>query len=138
MERTEPVNPARKVNLAVKTLLYPQVTTFKVLKAIPSLSNYQKNYHSRGFGFTLIVCIEIIMFWYFFPNVDKIYFNRFLTIIILYHGLLEWIFNKEINIMAFDYYAYYKKPLLYIFLTFMAICFIGLCILAYNSIGHVT
>ncbi|MGZ3749816.1 MAG: hypothetical protein ACXVA2_07195 [Mucilaginibacter sp.] len=137
MERTEPVNPERKVNLLVKILLYPQVTTFKVLIAIPGASRWRQNYHSRSVGWVIIVFTELIIFNYFFPDSDKIFFNRFLFGILVYHLALEVIFNKEICVMGFDYYSYYNKALLYVFLVFLAIGLTGFCISVYNEVGHV-
>ena len=136
MERIAPVNPERRVNLFVKILLYPQVTTFKVINAIPTLSDYRKNYQSRSFGFAIIIFTEIVIFDFFFPNANEIVFNRVLFVVFAYHLPLEIIFNKKIYEMGFDYYSYYNKALLYFFLIFLAVGLGGFCIFIYNRIGH--
>jgi hypothetical protein len=87
MERTEPVNPARKVNLLLKMWLYPNASAFKIAKAIPTLSNYRKNYHDRSFAFAWLVASEIFILYFFFPHMDQIIFNRCLVLIFLVHGL---------------------------------------------------
>jgi hypothetical protein len=137
MERTEPINPERRASLLVKILLYPQVSAFKIMKAIPSISDYQKNYHSRSFGFVWLIFTETFLFDYFYGSGNLMYFKRFLLAVSVFHGSLEFIFNKTINEMAFDYYAYYNKTLLYFYLVFMAVGLVGFCIWMNNSIGHV-
>lgn len=137
MEVTEPVNPERRVNLLVKILLYPQVTTFKVVKAIPSLSDYRKNYHSRVLAFGIVVFTESIILHYFLPNISFVNFKYIILPILFYHLLLEIFFNKKIYEMGFDYYSYYSKFLFYIFFIFLAIGLTGFCVMFYNEIGHV-
>lgn len=136
MERTEPVNPQRKTNLLLKILLYPQVSGFKIVKAIPAASNYRKNYHDRTFSVAMILFTEIYLFNYFDPRPKEFAFSRFLFVVCVFHTIMEFFFDKKINEMAFDYYSYYNKILLYIFLVFMMIGFAGLCISLYNDIGH--
>jgi hypothetical protein len=138
MEKTEPINPSRKVNLFVKILLYPQVTSFKIVKALPTLSDYRNNYNSRGLSFCMVVFTESVIFYFLFPHIELVYFKRFFLVICLYHGVFELIFNKKIYEMAFDYYAYYNKASLYAFFFFLAIDIAEFCIIMYNSIGHVT
>ena len=137
MEVTEPVNPERRVNLFVKILLYPQVTTFKVVKAIPTLSDYQKNYHARTFAFGIIVFTECIILHYLLPNISFVNFKYILLTIFFYHLLLEIFFNKRIYEMGFDYYAYYSKRLFYLFFIFLIIGFVGFIVMFNNQIGHV-
>jgi hypothetical protein len=138
MEKTEPINPDRKVNLFVKILLYPQVTSFKVVKALPTQSDYRNNYHSIGLSFVIVVLTESVIFYFLFPHIELIYFKRFFLVICLYHGSLELIFNRKIYEMAFDYYAYYNKAWLYVFFFFLVIDIAEFCMVMYNSIGHVT
>jgi len=136
MERTKPVNPARRTNLLLKILLYPQVSAFKILKAIPSVSNFRKNYHDSSFSVVVIISAEFFLFNYFDPHPGEFVFARFLFIILCFHGFLAIFFDKKISEMAFDYYAYYNKVLLYIFLVFMLIGFFGIGYGFYSEIGH--
>jgi hypothetical protein len=137
MEKSEPVNPDRRVNLLVKILLYPQVTAFKIVKTLPTLSNYRNNYHSSGFSFSIIIFTEVVILYFLSSHIGFDEAKVFLIIMCAFHGLLELIFNKTIYVMAFDYYSYYNKTLLYIFLIFLAMGFVGFCIMFNNQIGHV-
>ena len=136
MERTEPVNPARRTNLLLKILLYPQVSAFKIVKAIPAVSIYRKNYHDVSFTMVVIFSAGFFLFNYFDPHPKEFVFSRFLFIALGFHGFLALFFYKRICEMAFDYYAYYNKALLYIFLVFMLIGFFGIGYAFYSEIGH--
>ncbi|WP_426671683.1 hypothetical protein ACPPVU_10635 [Mucilaginibacter sp. McL0603] len=137
MARTEPINPERKVSLLLKIWLYPNVSAFKIAKAIPAASNWRKNYHDRGFGFFLLLCTEMLILYYAFPNMAIENWRLFFIIFSLLHGVPELFLSRHINEMAFDYYAYYKKALLYIYLVFVLVGIVLLGVSFYNEIGHV-
>jgi len=136
MQRTEPVNPESRVSILLRFFLYPTVTTLKVIKIVsaPDTTNFS---YSRLAGFGLILLTEITAFNYLFPSVNDQYFMRFLCVIFLYHGIPEFFFEKKAIHMASDYYAYYSKPLLYIYFIFLAIALVCICLTFYHEIGHV-
>jgi len=138
MERTAPINPERKANLFLKIWLYPNVSGFKIAKAIPAASNWRKNYHDRSFGFATLIGTEMLISDYCFPHMAVENFRILLIGLFLFHGLPELFFDKKITEMGLDYYSYYNKSLLYIFLVFLIIGFALLSISFYNEIGHVT
>ncbi|MGZ3814614.1 MAG: hypothetical protein ACXVJN_22650 [Mucilaginibacter sp.] len=124
MERTEPVNPERKVSLLLKIWLYPNVTAFKIAK-------------SRRDSFFLIVCAEMLILYGGVINTFNEKSILCFFILSIFHGIPDWIFNKQINEMAFDYYTYYNKASFYIFFIFLAFGFASFCILFNDEIGHV-
>lgn len=137
MERTEPVNPERRVNLLLKIWLYPNVSAFKIAKSIPSLSNYRQNYYARKGNIIMIVAFELFILKYGFHYITETNFTAIFLILLLTHGLPEFIFYNRINEMAFDYYAYYNKAFLFLFLIFMIAGFICFLLFFNSQIGHV-
>jgi hypothetical protein len=138
MERTEPVNPERKVNMLLRIWLYPNVTAFKIAKAIPGISNYRQNYYARHGNTIAIVAAEIFILKYGFHYVNDANFLRIFFALAVFHGLPELIFYKRISELIFDYYTYYNKFFLYLFLLFMMAGLIGFVLFFNDQIGHVT
>jgi hypothetical protein len=138
MKITEPVNPERKVNLLLRVWLYPNVSAFKTLKAIPTLSDYRENYRARNGTLIMIVASEIVILKYGFHCVNDDNFVALAFVFFLLHGLPELFFYKRISELTFDYYTYYNKYLLYLFLLFMIAGLIGFVLAFNDQIGHVT
>ncbi|MGN6640486.1 MAG: hypothetical protein ACTHJ8_16365 [Mucilaginibacter sp.] len=132
MERTEPVNSERSVSLLVKIWLYPNVSAFKIAKKVPVSSMSQKK-----LVFIWLIACEAYILYYGFPNMPGAIAYRWLILILLVHGLPEFIFSKTINDLAANYYIYYSRFLFYIFLVFFLIGFIIFGKVFYDSIGHV-
>ncbi|HZX59242.1 MAG TPA: hypothetical protein VFE54_10970 [Mucilaginibacter sp.] len=137
MEKTEPVNPERKANLLLKIWLYPNVSAFKMAKSIPAISNYRQNYHARHGNTLMIVATEIFILKYGFHYINDANFIAVFFALALFHGLPELIFYKKISEFTFDYYTYYSKGLLYLFLVFMIAGFVGFILFFNDQIGHV-
>ena|ERR1700761_8458206 len=137
MERIEPVNPARKVNLLLKIWLYPNVSAFKIAKMIPSLSDYRQNYHAMRLVFFMIVGSEMFILSRI-PNYlnDQSYLRLF-VLLSLIHGVPEIVLRKRIVEMEADYYAHYNKLLLYVFGVFLFVGLAAVLLYLNDQIGHV-
>jgi len=53
-----------------------------------------------------------------------------------FHLLPEFLFNKKIDEMAIDYYAYYNRTSLYIFIGFLILGAVCACLFMNDQIGH--
>jgi len=132
LQDTLQIDPGRKLNLFKRILFFPNVTAFKIAKTIPSLSDYRRNYRARSFGLVMVVSFEILIFNFFFPKIDRIYFNRTCVAIVCVNGLIELVFSKDVFRMAFDYYTYYSRFLFYI--SFI-LAIVGFCWIFNDLIG---
>ncbi|MBS1530210.1 MAG: hypothetical protein JSU01_07880 [Bacteroidetes bacterium] len=138
MGRTEPINPARKVNLLLKIWLYPNVSTFKIIKSIPRISNYRQNYNALRFTFFLIVASEMFVL----ERIRGKYMNdenylRILFLLMLIHGLPEIILRKKTVEMGSNYYVHYNKFLLFVFGGFLLTGLVAGLLNFNDQIGHV-
>lgn len=125
MERTEPINPERKVSLLLKIWLYPNATAFKITKC-----------HDRRSSFFLIICAEIAILYCFFIHKADEKLMLWFFIFCFFHLLPEFLFNKKIDEMAIDYYAYYNRTSLYIFIGFLILGAVCACLFMNDQIGH--
>jgi hypothetical protein len=137
MERTEPVNPERKANILLRIWLYPNVSAFRIAKSIASFSSDRPNYYARHGNVIMIIATEIFILKYGFHCVNDANFIPIFFVLALFHGLPELLFYKRITELAFDYYTYYNKGLLYLFLMFMVAGLVGFGLFFNDQIGHV-
>ncbi len=137
MEKNQADNTVHEFGLLKKVLLFLNVSTFRVIRQIPSVSDFRQNYKSEGLSVAIIVFAEITIFEHLFPGIDVIYINRFAVICFIYNGIIDVFFSKDILRMAYNYNAYYNKILFYIYLVFFAIGLMGAVVLFNNEIGHV-
>ena len=126
MERTEPITPEKGVNLLLKIWLYPNVTAFKIT-----------NFYNRSNSFFLIILPEMFILYCGVTHAINAKFVFCFLLLSLFHELPEWIFNKQINEMAFNYYAHYNGVVLNIFRVFLIIGLICFGLFFYDQIGHV-
>ena len=135
MEKSLPLESIQKISMLKRVLLYPNVSAFRIVKEIPTLSDYRKNYHARGLSILITVFGEMTIFKFFSP---KIFASQFLLVFgvpFFYHSLLELFFMKQIIVMGYNYNSFYNKALFYIFLVFFMICIAGMVLFFNDSIG---
>ena len=130
MERTEPVNPERKVNLLLKIWLYPNASAYKIFKISSSTPD-----RFRAFPIVSILATEVFILYYGFPWVKGFAFHRWVFSLALLHGIPIFFFDKKVIEIAQDYYTYYNKFLYYVFMLFFLAGLVLLAITTYNDIG---
>src|SRR5579872_1644919 len=135
MERTEPIDSETKVSPLFKILLYLDVSTYRIVAALPSLSDLNVDYHIRAFSTGIITLIEFTIFRLLFPGLVDKYWKWALVIPFIIHGLLSMIFKKNIKMMSSDYNGYYNSRLFYLFFMFLAVGLVGFFMLFNDSIG---
>ncbi len=135
MEGTEPVNPEAQVNLLLKTLLYLDVSTYRVVAALPSLSDLNVDYHIRTFSTAIITLIEFTIVRLLFPGLIEQYWKWAFAIPFIIHGLLSMIFKKYIKMMSSNYNCYYSSWLFYMFFMFLAVGLVGFWMIFNDLIG---
>jgi len=134
MERTELVNPERKVGLPLRILLYLNVSTYRAVAALPSPSDFRRDYHISSFSVLIITVGEFTIFRFLFPNLTQ-YWQLAILVPMATHGLLSVVFGKKIQIMSSDYNSYYNKPLFFVSFIFLVIGIVGFLMIFNELIG---
>jgi len=134
MERTEPVNLGRKISLSLKVLLYLNASTYRILAALPSLSDFRRDYHISSFSVLIITSAEFTIFRFLFPNLTQ-YWQLAILVPMATHGLLSVVFGKKIQMISSNYNSYYNKPLFLISFIFLVIGIVGFLMIFNELIG---
>ncbi|HWZ03793.1 MAG TPA: hypothetical protein VNX40_09295 [Mucilaginibacter sp.] len=136
MDETKPVNSTHDINLFKKFVLYFNVMALRVALGIPSASDYQPNYRSRGFSVAMIAVSEYATAKFISPHMMYEYRLGILLFGLCFHSLIDILFGKDIITMAGNYNAYYSRYLFYIYLVFLAVGLVGGVMTLNNEIGH--
>ncbi|CAN5299084.1 hypothetical protein BH09BAC6_BH09BAC6_17990 [soil metagenome] len=135
MEKSLPLESVQKISMFKRVLLYLNVSAFRIVKEIPTLSDYRKNYHASGLSVLITVFGEVTIFKFFFHREFASQFLLVFGVPFFYHSLLELLFMKQIIIIGYNYNAFYNKALFYIFLVFFMICIVGMVLFFNDRIG---
>lgn len=98
MGRTEPINPEEKGNIFLRIWLYPNVSSLKVVNAIPSLSDDHRQYATKGLSMILPIALEVfILCSAYFTYYSKPAFWGFVIFVIAGLCCAGLIFNDQIG-----------------------------------------
>ena len=136
MEDSQPFDSIQEIGFLKRVLFFVNVSTFKAVNAIPSVSNYRKNYHTGSFSFAIIVFTEFVILNFFAPQFANTYFKAIISVLSAFHGIIYIFFIKDVIRMSSNYNLYYNKSLFYLFFIFLAIGLVGFVVIFNNEIGH--
>ncbi len=136
MGRTEPINPEEKGNIFLRIWLYPNVSSLKVVNAIPSLSDDHRQYATKGLSMILPIALEVFILYRGLHWINDENFQFIVIILSVIQGLPEFIYSKKIDQMSSSYFTYYSKPAFWGFVIFViaGLCCAGL--IFNDQIGH--
>lgn len=110
----------KKISNIKKLYLFINVASYKFAKDNTKLATVRDRSISIGlfylFEFSLIDCFNE-----YIHLVSGIYFKILAIIPLVFHGLIDVIFLKDIEVISSNYDLYYKKGYYYIYLSLIAL-----------------
>jgi len=131
MEETKPLDSNKQFSVLKKTLLYVNVTFYRML--IINGRSWRYDDRTSSLFFTMLFYYTVVK--YILQDHSSFHLYRVLTAAGVFHLTINFAFYRDIEMMVKDYYSYYSKPCFYWFLIVIAIDILGLILIFNDMIG---
>jgi hypothetical protein len=131
MEETKPFESYKQFSVLKKTLLYVNVTFYRML--VINGRSWRYDDRTSSVFFTMLFYYTVVK--YILHDHSSFHLYRVLAAAGVFHLTINFAFYKDIEMMVKDYYSYYSKPFFYWFLIVIAVDILGMILIFNDMIG---
>ena len=137
MEETKSFPEDRQINVVKKIFFYLNASCFRIL-----MSKADGTETGRSLYIPLRFCaivnsiFEFVIIDNLFPHLSDKKVDTILIALLIFHGIIVFVFSKDVLTLSVNYDKFYAKWLFYLYILFLMIGLVGGLIILNNQIGH--